>query len=1017
MTGLITQSAVLLLARKRLQRIEKLLAAKVRSAGTVNSTERQVLFLARQALAGLAAQPVPDTRGGSVDGSFTPWLADGISMFATAGAVAIDFPQEAAGLAPSQQWLATTLRGGSGDPQRQRVFNAAARMLASFGDKVRESIVADTALNAAQKATALAQMRAFAIGHASQIATLLVAPPYLDSIDAQPGRKAAPARDKPLAAAVRAALESAVNEGVIRAANASRPFWQGWLPASDQLPDRLFGAYSFAAEDVYGIGARVPGSKAFNDRMAADKPPALTAQMLRDGYASYRTLIQGRYGWTYGDWLGATIFMFLPSMLMLPFAALLPNGRDLRRDPPVPGLDTERAWFEVLTYPFAFNALAPLIITLRVMTTGYTGAGKETIFALVNAIIGVVVAIVFFATLGADVPAAVRWPLLLIAPFIADLVLMIFIWSRGSGENRHRQLAFGATMRLVLGAFFIICFLSFTHFAIDGWRKDGFASPAFWLLSVLWMAMMFGAWLGFTKLLMNGAPSSDPLITGRKQNLLLFDQTTLRAQGSEADAPLLYAGDREPVIKLWWTGPGDLFIRPRRSQIEFSFTGVEPDPKQVIPTPLAPITAGDFARLLKKAVADPGNAFNQHLRAERFDADEPFDAPLPSGDVFSDHGDGETTVEAHDAEASKFRKLPKTGDGYVLSLAPSVRQAVTFGRNGELLSAIDDVPVASPPANLLAIGAAGSVTLTGNAASRFGATFRPGDVIELPALAQARVVVAVADDQHLSVNLALASVPGGTLFLRRARDRQQDLVGSGGILADGAVFRQIVGPKLEENFMPGDLIEARPPDAAPERRRVVAVLRPTPGAAAVLQIDAPFSAAVPRVELPPLAASVPVPYARVGTLDQQGWDFAPVDPTALFAGESLLDRAADLATLLGLGAASRLLPDEVPGAAAAAPDEAHAAPAKAQKVFRDWNLNHRRVNEWRLLVQGEATPEPDTHPTERLMGWAPLLGAWLDMAHRPGVDSHAKASFKAGNPTNFDLSSALSQLLELPAPV
>ena len=1012
MTGLITQSAVLLLARKRLQRIEKLLASKVRSAGTVNSTERQVLFLAKQALAALKEQPTPDIQGGAADGSFTPWLADGISMYATAGAVAIDFPAEAAGMAPSQQWLGNTLRGGSGDPQRQRVVNPAARMLVAFADKVRESIVADTTLSAEQKVSALVQMRAFAIGHASQIATLLVAPPYLDSIDAQLGRSSAPSRDKPTATAVRAALESAVNDSVFRAAQASRPFWQGWLPASEKLPDRLFGAYSFAAEQVYGIGARVPGSKAFNDQMAADKPPALTAQMLRDGYASYRTLIQGRYGWSYGDWLGATIFMFLPSMLMLPFAALLPNGRDLRRDPPVPGLDTERAWFEVLTFPFAFNALAPLIVTLRVMTTGYTGAGKETVFALVNAILGVVAAVVFFATLGANVPAAVRWPLLLIAPFIADLALMIFIWTRGGGENRHRQLAFGATMRLVLGAFFIVCFLSFTHFAIDGWRKDGFASPVFWLLSVLWMAMMFGAWLGFTKLLMNGAPSADPLITGRRQNVLLFDQTTLRAQGTEENAPLLYAGDREPVIKLWWTGPGDLYIRPRRSQIEFSFTGLEADPKQVIPAPLAPTTAGEFAAQLKKAVADPGNAYNQHLRAERNDSAEPFDAPLPTGDVFSDHGDAETTVEAHDSEAAKFRKLPKDGDGYVLLLAPRVRQAVSFGRGGEVLVTPDDAALTDTPGRLLAIGPAGSSAVVGDPAATFMATFRVGDVIEFSSNGQARVVIAVVDDQHLTVNLPIAAVAGGSRYVRRARDRRDDLVGPGKVQADAVVYRQLVGSggaAFEQMFMPGDVIEIRSDDGqTSERRSVLAVLRPAAASPAVLQIDAPFS--------PLLATGVTLGYARIGMASQQGLDFAPAEPTALFGGESLVERAADLATLLSLGVSSRLLTDADLAPVAGSAENAHPAVGQAEHVFRAWNLNHRRVNEWRMLVSGGAFAESDTPATANLTGWAPLLGRWLDMAHRPSVNSHGNLRFRPEDPTNLELSTALADLLGIPAP-
>ena len=1025
MSGLITQSAVLLLARKRLERIERLLAAKVRSAGTVNPTERQVLFLARQALEALRTPPLPDTHGEFVEGSFTPWLAGGISMFATAGAVAFDFPQEAARHALSQEWLFHTLRGGSGDPQRQRMLNGSGRFLMHFAERLRAAILADTSIAENAKPASLAAMRAFAIGQAANLAALLVTPPYLDSIDAQPGRTTAPPRPKPVSQAVRGAIEASVNQTVFMSANPARPFWQQWLPAQDQLPDYLFAAYAGAAEDVYGAGARVPGSKAYNDKLASDLPPPLSARLLRDGYETYRSGVQGRYGWTYGDWLGATIFMFLPSMLMLPFAALLPQARDLRRDPAPPGLDTERAWFELLVFPFAANALAPLIVTLKIMLGSYLGAGRETIFALVNAIIGVVVAIVFFATLGADLPAGVRWPLLFIAPLIADLVLMIYVLTRGGDDQRHRQLAFGTIMRLVLAVLFIVGFLGFTHLAVEGLVDDGFDGGAFWGFTLLWLVMMFGAWLGFTAFLVRSeqggpAPAPDPLITGQKQWLRLFDDTTLRVEGSAADAALLYAGDREPILKLFWTGAGELFIRPDRNALIFSFSAAGTAPLQVVAAPLAPMTAGDFGQLLAKAVAEPGNVFSGKLRVERFDTTEPFDPPLPTGEVFSDHGDAETTIEAHDAASGSFRKVPADGGGYVLFLAPRARQAVSFGRGGEVLITSDDAAVAAPPGQLLAIPAAGSVQVVGTAGAtptRFLETFQPGDVIEIVSAppVQARVVVAVLDDQHLTVNLALNSVLANAPYRRRVRDRLQDLAGPGTVSADPAIYRRVIGTgtAFEQMFMAGDVLEIQPGGALPnERRTVLEVLRPAPGAAAALRIDAPFSTALP-LTAPPTS----LPYSRMGTLAKKGMDFTPQDPTAMFAGTSVLDRAADLATLMSLGVTSHLLPDALAAAVPGATEDAHPAVSKARQVFRDWNLNHRRVNEWRMLVEGEAFHEPGTNDTANLLGWVPLLNRWLDMAQRPGADSHAPARFRPDSPTNLDLSKALAELLGLPTPV
>ena len=46
----------------------------------------------------------------------------------------------------------------------------------------------------------------------------------------------------------------------------------------------------------------------------------------------------------------------------------------------------------------------------------------------------------------------------------------------------------------------------------------------------------------------------------------------------------------------------------------------------------------------------------------------------------------------------------------------------------------------------------------------------------------------------------------------------------------------------------------------------------------------------------------------------------------------------------------------------------------------------------------------------------PLLTRWLDMAHRPAVDSHAEARFRPQDPTNRSLSTALAELLGLPLP-
>ena len=84
--------------------------------------------------------------------------------------------------------------------------------------------------------------------------------------------------------------------------------------------------------------------------------------------------------------------------------------------------------------------------------------------------------------------------------------------------------------------------------------------------------------------------------------------------------------------------------------------------------------------------------------------------------------------------------------------------------------------------------------------------------------------------------------------------------------------------------------------------------------------------------------------------------------------DTALGAAADLAVLLALAVASRLSvvfpatpdPNLVPGAPAVV-----GALAPIDRVFRDWNLDDRRVNEWRMIVAGGAATEDAPPPAAR----------------------------------------------------
>lgn len=537
MAGLITNTSVLLLARRRLERVEKLLRGKVLAGSTVNATERQVLKLARIALKSLNIAPSPTVRFDV--NSFTPWLASGISQFAALGAVGPEITKFAAMHAPGHAWLYDTLRSGNPDPQRSSVLNRSSDLLLKFCERMIAALQQQPAGDA--RDLQLEHLRAYALGYACHLAGAVVSAPYVDAVAFELGSSAeAPPRVRLSVPAVRGAIEEAVARRVYNRTNPRGGDWNGWLPLPDAVPGVLFDALNGAAADVYGPGARVPGSKAYNEQLEADDPPALSTDLLRDGYATYRLLTERGYAWTYGDWLLATLPMFVAPALMFPFSGLLPQGKHLRRDdaffenkPPDEQRDGERALFELLTFPLAANGLTPLVIMIWLMAGTYLGVGKETIFGLVNALVVLVAAVVFFSTLHVkDMPAWARWLFLFALPLGLEIAHIVYVLKRGGQDKRHWQLAMGSISHIAIALVFVISWVAFLHFGVEGLVDDGLDSGAFWGYAVLWFVIVVVLWLVGSALL-NLVDSSLPGVTradfatARPHYLRLFDHTTL----------------------------------------------------------------------------------------------------------------------------------------------------------------------------------------------------------------------------------------------------------------------------------------------------------------------------------------------------------------------------------------------------------------------------------------------------------------------------------------------------------
>jgi hypothetical protein len=179
----------------------------------------------------------------------------------------------------------------------------------------------------------------------------------------------------------------------------------------------------------------------------------------------------------------------------------------------------------------------------------------------------------------------------------------------------------------------------------------------------------------------------------------------------------------------------------------------------------------------------------------------------------------------------------------------------------------------------------------------------------------------------------------------------------------------------------------------------------------------------------------------------EGW---PVGPGAGLGGAdgTGTGMAAELGVLLSLGAASRIHdPATVPGAAPAI--------GPISQVFRRWNLDDRRANEWRMLITGGASsekpprvrpapPATETVPPDaaliagataspaviagsedlsNLLGWVPLFRAWTRVASDIEQDATAEIAAPYNprirrdgrwvQPTNRQLTDAVRYLLDL----
>lgn len=1130
MPGPITYAAVALLARDRLARIQARLTTKTRRRPPGADLERQLAYLARKASDHMTrAQPgvAPPLR------LYGPPTGDQVSKFLFMGAVGPEFTAFAAPFAPLQRWLRDTLHKGTPDAHFEQALSYSTDFAIEFWRRVGPAIQRELP-TPAQRDEALAQMQAYLLGHACHIATDVVCTPYVDALVTRLGTPDRPALGRNQ---VISAIEAEV---LARMFNPSAPPTghevDGWWPEPALVPAPFFTAFREALEAVYGAGANREGGAPYEALRAQHAPPALSRELLEDGYRNFRQALGMGQSWSGGQWLLYAVWMFLPAIVALPLAAALPAGQHAFSDHPPVGLDSDAALFEAINLPFATGALVPLAYTFG-LTLSPLGAEGPVIFGWVSAAAQVIGAVVYFATLGSGgVP---KWLLLFALPLAIELAFIVYALTQVNADNPRRWLLVLAGLtHLGLGAVFALLYAAVGHKvpqALNAGDGTGFAVGL-----LLWTLLVGGLCAG-TVLLMRyvaapvpARPDATPLPSGlvalpggatsaqllQRSTVALTDETLMRFAGplddSSSPAARYFPSDRRPLLKLWWTGGGNPTVLARHDRLEFHFGATT----RTVFAPAAPARLDELAAQLQAQVTDGGGQAALHAQLFFKDLASHELLLLPAGLAFGDGGDDQSTELLHDQNAPTARPLGSSEDtAFVLHSAPRRAMDVPMARDGPLTGAQARAPSLRAGGTFSSDPAPGDQVLkvAGADAPDLRAFFRVGDFIEAPfgdPLAPRRRITSVDSASQVTLAApfpaALAAATCGRVAALAAPPAAAPATISA---AAGATAVQVAGAaRLQEFLRPGDQIEAPfGSDGAPRRTVVsvdsdtqITVATPFPGALAagtafgrisrptdfetppatwqvqtqgsrppalqgintqfgalfnvgdtirVIQSTAPLVvqdrlvvAVVSDTLLhinrpldgalgPQPASSPPPPAAAFQRLAREEQGLHPflgsLDDTEQTGG-ALLNEAADMATLLCLGITSHLLPDAERDAAAVG---SQTSLNRSYQVFRNWNLDRRRVNEWRMLVQGGAVSEkaglpagpdfalgalpagfqssaPEGEPVATRLGWLPLLRQWLDMAARGANDVAADTAARAGGPTNRELSRGLAFLLD-----
>jgi hypothetical protein len=767
MPAVLAHTAIMMLARDRVEDIRNRLLWRKSLGAPLTDLELRILRLASLTWT-LMTESAEERRDLELPSADWPdGIGSNVSRFCVMGCMGPDIPGLSAIVAPAQAVWFDTIHKGTPDSSREQVnarshdFAMEIYRRAAFAFTERPSTGPNWAREYLRD---LNYVRAYVLGHLTHLAGDMIAHPFINDVEWH-----VPARQPPGLFSfetfkfghdkVEGSLDTRVAiEFFKRSGPRSGQPWSAFWPTIDEVPPELFVGYEKAVIEIYGAtpDTRPKGLAGFEN--AIELPPTPDTDFFRDGF---NTLTKGgvgiMYNWGYASWLGFLSLGLVPILATFPLAFALPNGNDwFEKSSADAG---ERAAFEALTLPLALNSLLPVIYGAVAASITWRGAEAILTAGLLGSSVTALFSLIYFITLATPDPGAeFRWILMFALPAATGLALTISSLAAG-GRRSKLLLLFAAPFIVFVAAALLLALFS----ELIGNESETAGTVSWAILSglivVVGLILLF-VWLPFKARDFRIPEEAFAFPAMRPHHVRLFDRSSLFDLPNQKDATLRelhYPTGARVLLKLWWTGTGDFFIRPRHTHIEFVFARDGSAPG-IIPAPITPMTQQQLAAFLMTAV--PG------LQAELVHAGDA-NVEVPPGAVFADHGDvresgANDTPEFELTEAAaEFKQLgTENNDGaYKLFHAPKRMQSVRFDRFG---------PVPFQERETEAMPGKGNISGSGTSISGIDTDFRfffqPGDRIVFNG--QARIVTLVNNDLSLVISSPFRPAPDRSEYSR-----------------------------------------------------------------------------------------------------------------------------------------------------------------------------------------------------------------------------------------------------------